>query len=240
MVCEFCGNELPTKTRYGLRIPVPCTCEGAVKERLQMDLEEKRDNWKNEYAKALSMTKIPLDYSLYRQWGDNESLYLYGEQGRGKTEMACGAIRKWIKDGIRPYVDENGRETKRFYSAHSGKYVLMPAWIMEVRSSFSSKVITEDDLVKQLGGVGMLVMDDLGKGKMTDWVVEKIFMILDLRFNERKARNLITIITTQYPLDALTSIFESVTDKEMALAIRSRIEGMCVPRRIEGLDMRLS
>lgn len=239
MICEFCGKELPRKDAFGISVPVPCMCEGAVRERERLDLEERRENWRETCSMALRRANIPSDYNAHRKWGDGESLYLYGEQGRGKTEMACGALRKWIMDGIEPYTDDSGRETKRFYAKNSGKYVLMPKWMMEVKASFSSNVTTEDDLVSQLGGVGMLVMDDLGKGQMTPWVVEKIYMILDMRFCEMRAKNLKTIITTQYPIEQLTDIFGRATDKEMASAIRSRIEGMCVKKMVGGQDRRL-
>ena len=240
MIYEFCGKELPRKDAFGISVPVPCTCEGAVRERERLDLEERRENWRETCAAAIRQANIPSDYGAYRKWGDGESLYLYGEQGRGKTEMACGALRKWIMDGIEPFTDERGRDTKRFYAKNSGKYVLMPKWVMEVKASFSSNLTTEDDLVSRLAGVGMLVMDDLGKGKMTDWVVEKIYLILELRTQEMKTKNLRTIITTQYPIEQLTSIFEGVTDKKMASAIRSRIEGMCEKKFVGGPDRRVA
>ena len=228
--CPHCGKEQQVKMAYGLRIPVPCQCEGAREERERLDLEERRENWRTTYARALSRANIPSGYDHVRYWGDNSSVYLFGDQGRGKTEMACGALRKWIRDGILSY-EENG---KNFYAAHSGKYVLMPEWMMQLRSTYSNRAMTEEDAIESMAGVGMLVMDDLGKGKMTDWVVERIYMILDMRYRD----GLRTVITTQYPIDKLTALFETATDSETALAIRSRIEGMCSIREINGIDMR--
>lgn len=228
--CEFCGREMPMVRAYGVTFPLPCQCKGAVAERERLDMEERRENWKATYAKALSRANIPSGYNHVRYWGDGSSVYLYGEQGRGKTESACGALRKWIRDGIRPYE----KDGKRFYADHSGKYVLMPEWMMQLRSTYSSRATTEEDAIESMAGVGMLVMDDLGKGKMNDWVVERIYMILDMRYRD----GLRTVITTQYPIDRLTALFEMATDEETALAIRSRIEGMCSIREIGGIDMR--
>lgn len=239
MVCEFCKKEMPTVRRFGLTIPLPCDCEGAVRERERLDLEERRENWRDTCHEAFVRANIPSDYDAHHKWGDGESVYLYGEQGRGKTDMACGALRKWIIDGIRPITD--GRiDTGRFYAWNTGRYVLMPKWIMEVKATFSSNATTEDDMVSRLVGAGMLVMDDLGKGQMTPWVVEKIYTVLDLRFCDHKTKNLKTVITTQYPVERLAAIFEDVTDREMALAIRSRIEGMCAIKHVSGPDWRLA
>ena len=234
LTCEFCGKEMPTKTAYGVTVPIPCQCEGAVAERERLDLEEKRQNWKAAYVEALSRTGIPEGHMVHRQWGDGDSVYLYGEQGRGKTEMAFGALRKWIKDGIRPY--EEG--SKRFYSSNSGKYVYMPELMMQIRSAYEVRGVTEEDVIDAMGGVGMLVMDDLGTGKVTDWVIEKVKTILDMRYRRRD--RLKTILTTQYDLERLCSIFGSVTDSDTAIAIRSRIEGMCRIMHIQGVDMRVN
>ena len=230
--CPFCGREINHKRAYGLDIPVPCQCDGAKAERARLDLEERRENWKEAYAQALSRANIPSEYSHVRYWGDGRSVYLYGKQGRGKTESACGALRKWLRDGITEY----GESSNRFFAARSGKYVLMPEWMMQIRSSYNGRAATEEQIIQSTAGVGMLVMDDLGKGKMTDWVVERIYMVLDMRHRERK--KLRTVITTQYDLDKLTSIFDAATDKETALAIRSRIEGMCEVMKFDGCDMR--
>lgn len=231
--CEYCGRELPTKTAYGLTIPMPCQCEGAVAERERLDLEERRESWKEAYGQALSRACIPSEYNVYREWGDGGSLYIYGKQGRGKSERACGALRKWLKDGVRRYEGTN-----RYYPANTGRYVLMPEWMVHLRSTYNNRATTEEREMETLAGVGMLVMDDLGKGKMTDWVVEKIYLILDARFRERSHKR--TVITTQYPIDELVSMFKQVTDDRMALAIRSRIEGMCQMMLVEGRDMRIT
>lgn len=232
--CPFCGREIIHKRSYGLNIPIPCQCDGAREERARLDLEERRANWRDTYAKALSRANIPSAYSHVRSWGDGNSSYLYGKQGRGKTESACGALRKWLKDGIKEY----GEGSNRFFAARSGRYVLMPEWMMQIRSTYNGRAATEEQIIQSTAGVGMLVMDELGKGKMTDWVVERISIVLEMR-NRAKDR-LRTVITTQYDLDRLTSIFEAASDEETALAIRSRIEGMCEIVHFGGTDMRLN
>ena len=230
MRCEHCGRELETKRVLGLRIaiPVPCDCEGAKRQREEEDRAEAEANRREILDRACERAGIPSAMTLYPEWGDGTPVYLYGEQGRGKTEMACGALRKFLREGI-VEIDR-----KRYFETRSAKFVTDPALMMRLRRTMDIRGESESDLLESYAGVGLLCLDDLGKGKLTDWVLERIYLILDMRYQT----NAPTIITSQYDLDSLTRLFAAASDMETAAAIRSRIEGGCRPVRIGGPDWR--
>jgi len=230
MKCEFCGKELEMRQVHGLRfkVPVPCDCDGARKFREDEDRHEREQNWNEVFSRSVQNANIPKTMNLYGQWGDGTPCYLFGEQGRGKSEMACGALRKFLAEGI-VEVDHN-----RFFETRSAKFVTAPEFMMQLRKTFDVRGESESDLMDSYAGVGMLCLDDLGKGKLTDWVLERIYLILDMRYQDGKP----TFITTQYDLDALTRLFAAASDMETATAIRSRIEGRCKILKIGGPDWR--
>lgn len=230
MRCEFCGRELETRRALGLRfaIPVPCECDGAKRQREEEDRAEAEANRREVLGRAFERACIPPAMTLYPEWGDGTPVYLYGEQGRGKTEMACGALRRFLREGV-VEIDR-----KRYFETRNAKFVTGPAFMMRLRKTMDVRGESESDLLESYAGVGLLCLDDLGKGKLTDWVLERIYLILDMRYQ----RNAPTIITSQYDLDALTRLFAAASDMETAAAIRSRIEGMCRPVRIGGPDWR--
>lgn len=232
MKCKYCGRELETMLVPGLMrsVPLPCDCTGAVNAREEADRKE----WERErnavLLRSYSRANMPPTLNLYPEWGDGSSVYIYGKQGRGKSERACGIIRKFLDDGITEVA------RNRFFQTRSAKYVNVPDWIMEMQGTFNKRNVTEDDVMERYAGVGLLVLDDLGKGQMTPWRAERIYTVLD----RRSRRGLPTVITTQYTIDGLTNMILGATDEEMASAIRSRIEGMCKPYRVDGPDWRTS
>lgn len=230
MVCEHCGRELETIPVPGLReVARPCDCIGAVRAREEADRAEWLSERDRVLRRAISRSKVPPSCRLYPEWGDGASIYLYGKQGRGKTERACGMVRKWLSDGIVEYAHN------RFAATRSARYVNVPDWMMEMKATFGRRGESEDDVMERYSGVGMLVLDDLGKGQMTPWRAERIYTVLDRRSREDDR---VTVITTQYTIDQLTDMIHKATDEETAAAIRSRIEGMCRPYRVSGPDWR--
>ncbi len=230
MKCEFCGRELETRKVPYLRfeIPVPCDCDAAKRQREEEDRNEREENWTKEYLMAIDRARIPRRYRLYETFGDGRGLYLYGMQGRGKTEMACGALRAYIRSGI---VEEGHN---RFFATKSAKFVSVPEWLMEMRRTYDVRGQSEGDLMESYAGVGTLCLDDLGKGQMTPWAIERIYTLLDLRYREERT----TIITSQYDGNGLIRVIASRSDEESAYAIWSRIQGMCQIREVGGPDWR--
>ncbi len=90
-----------------------------------------------------------------------------------------------------------------------------------------------------------LVLDDLGGENATLWVFDKVFEILNERYNERK----LTIITTNFS-DRPSSLHEvsspRVAPREQTLSdrittrLRSRLYEMCRDVRLDGGDYRQS
>ncbi len=74
----------------------------------------------------------------------------------------------------------------------------------------------------------ILVLDDIGQEKASDWVREQLFLIIDDRYNRRKP----IIFTSNFSVENL----QTTTSK----AIYSRVKGNCVPLLFDSEDRRLS
>ena len=155
--------------------------------------------------------------------------YLYGDVGTGKTLAACGAIRAYAE---RHVIDIEGQQV---YYGSRAKFVNATEWFEMLRATYGHRGESEQQLFQQYSTCGLLVLDDLGKGKQTEWTTEKLYMLI----NRRWEGALPTIITSNMPLDELCSMMPS-TDENMASAISSRIGAMCKPYEFKGKDMRAS
>jgi DNA replication protein DnaC len=86
----------------------------------------------------------------------------------------------------------------------------------------------------------VLVLDELGAAKPTDWVWDTVAHILNTRYNDRRT----TIITTNYanlgPLGGESGgrLREETLGDRIGERMRSRLQEMCVVVEMQGEDFR--
>lgn len=140
---------------------------------------------------------------------EKHSLLLHGTTGNGKTRTAW-----WIANRLWAESRTNARGFDLCFRT-------MSQLTDEITSSFS-KDMGHESLMKRLNGVDLLVMDDLGKEKMTARVCADLFSIIDHRANYL----LPTIVTTNFNGSGLSNRFE---DPEMGVAFVRRLRDYYTP-----------
>ena len=164
---------------------------------------------------------------------DNAGLLLIGDIGVGKTHLAVGIIKELIhRKGI----------ACLFYDYRE--------LLKQIQNSYNDSVkATELDVLRPVFEAEVLVLDELGAVKPTEWVWDTVSLILNTRYNENRT----TIITTNYPDDAAQSPFanpaseigrahraarrETLSDR-IGERMRSRLHEMCRIVKMEGEDFR--
>ncbi len=105
-------------------------------------------------------------------------LLLTGSIGVGKTHLAVGILQA--------LVAERGA-TGLFYDYRD--------LLKQVQNSYNAQVAaTELEILAPVFEAEVLVLDELGASKPTDWVWDTVAHILNTRYNDRRT----TIITTNY------------------------------------------
>src|SRR5581483_1278649 len=162
---------------------------------------------------------------------ESTGLLLIGPIGVGKTHLAVGIMKELIlKKGI----------ACLFYDYRE--------LLKEIQNSYNDSVkATELDVLRPVFETEVLVLDELGAVKPTEWVWDTVSLILNTRYNDNRT----TIITTNYPDDAAreasgTSEFsraqravrsETLGDR-IGERMRSRLHEMCRIVKMEGADFR--
>jgi DNA replication protein DnaC len=155
-------------------------------------------------------------------------LLLTGSIGVGKTHLAVGILQA--------LVAERGA-TGLFYDYRD--------LLKQVQHSYNRQVsATELEILAPVFDAEILVLDELGASKPTDWVWDTVAHILNTRYNDRRT----TIITTNYanlaPLGtesangARASAREETLGDRIGERMRSRLQEMCVVVEMHGEDFR--
>jgi DNA replication protein DnaC len=136
-----------------------------------------------------------------------ESTYIYGKTGTGKTILAAQMMLQEMKN---QYLEKPG-------AVIGFEFVNFADMLASIRYTYSSQQgNTEKDKLQTYMDCGMLVIDDFGSSRTTDWVMDILYQIINARYENLGK----TIITCNHSLDQL----------EIRLAdqrITSRIDRMC-------------
>lgn len=139
---------------------------------------------------------------------DKTGLLLHGPTGTGKSRMAWWIVNRMWTDHVLGRV----KRDKPFGIVTHTMRSLGDA----ITSSYGDNGMGHDALMKGLVGCGLLMLDDLGKERMTPRVAADLFAIID----ERASHERPTIITTNFNGQGLAARFD---DAEMGAAVVRRL-----------------
>lgn len=144
-----------------------------------------------------------------------DSLYLTGPRGTGKTHMAAAIVRELVMD-LTPS-----------HSVSWVQWISAPDLLLEIRNTFrDGSERSELSVIEQYSECDLLVLDDLGAEKTSEWSLQTLYTIIDRRYREERQ----TIITSNLSLDELA---EKVDDR-----IASRLSELCRVVVLTGPDRR--
>lgn len=146
----------------------------------------------------------------------DRGILFMGSVGVGKTHLSVGILRGLIEKGI----------SCRFYEYRS--------LLKEIQSSYNPNTnTTEMGILESLFEYEVIILDELGAARPTEWVQDTIGLIINSRYNEKK----LTILTTNYLDRRETSMDETLEDR-IGARLRSRLYQMCKTVEIDGDDYR--
>jgi len=165
-------------------------------------------------------------------------LLFLGPPGVGKTHLAVAALRSLILEQGVP-----------------GLFIDFRDLIKELQASYDPVAQTSEmEILRPLLQTEVLVLDDLGAARVTEWVRDLIGHIVNSRYNERKATILTTNLADEssasapkrpssggdgaHPQARLLSEKASLSDR-IGDPIRSRLHEMCITLRLNGEDYRV-
>lgn len=147
-------------------------------------------------------------------------LMLVGNSGAGKTHLAAAILNAVIAEA--PHIPVIG--------------ATMGELLAKLRSTYGEEGHGEDELVRAYAEVPLLLIDDLGSEQMTDWTADRIYQIVNRRYNYNKP----TLVTGNYSDD--TDLAKRLTPKghfsETGIKVADRLKEMCARVILSGKSHR--
>ncbi|HEX5940125.1 MAG TPA: ATP-binding protein, partial [Dehalococcoidia bacterium] len=146
-------------------------------------------------------------------------LVLSGPSGAGKTHVAAAIANEAIERG-RPAL-----------------FVVVPDLLDHLRSSYSSDAdLGFNQLFEQVRNAPILILDDLGTQQMTGWTQEKLFQLINQRFNSQMP----TVVTTnQRPAELPERMRTRLTDTSLVRVFELEQSGLWDYNELSTLDLPL-
>ena len=146
-----------------------------------------------------------------------KGLFLEGQPGVGKTHLTVAVLKQIIQTaGARGL----------FYDTRDLLRVIRSTYDPSIRT-------TELDVLRPVMRAEVLVLDDLGAEKTSEWVEETMNLIVNTRYNERR----LTIFTSNYP-DIPDDTDPNALLFRIGHRMRSRLHEMCEFVEMDGADYR--
>jgi DNA replication protein DnaC len=193
--CPYCKREVPKKEieLFGKKRYVQPVCE-CVAKKLDEDTKKAADRSREHELKRLfsihnlgerfnesnftnfivregseKCFKLAQKYvNEFEAW-EGESLLFWGEPGNGKSHLATAVANELTAKGKRVV------------------FISMPDLLEKIKATFNrNSTESEAEIMRGLQMCDLLVIDDIGAEKVSDWVQEVIFRIVDGRYKKVK------------------------------------------------------
>ena len=220
-ICRVCfGTGLEVVEGKGAK-PCVCLTKQSSAKRFEQSRVPKRyehcfiSNYSTENSSQRAAKEAAME--LAHQYPKTDvGLLLTGKVGVGKTHLAVSIIKMLTERGF----------TCLFYEFGS--------LLKEIQDSYNPTTkASELSILRPVLEADVLVLDELGASKPTDWVRDTMAHIINTRYNDRR----LTIFTTNYADERVNDREETLEDR-IGIRLRSRLYEMCRAVKISGDDYR--
>lgn len=214
-VCPRCNNSgwIPL-AGHDLRVE-PCGCQGDLRRQqrfLSANIPKRYAHCSldtfSEKSTVLKIAKRRVQefVDLWPNTPEGKGLLLMGGCGVGKTHLAVAALIE---------IMNSGKPGRLMFSNFQDL-------IQEIQNSFDAEsATTKAEILRPLLDADLLVLDELGSQKPTQFVQDILYYVINTRYNAERA----TIFTTNY-YDRSADAKEETLEQRIGTRLRSRLAEM--------------
>lgn len=218
-ICEGCQTELNQADALSGKLCWRCRLENErllqAKEFYRADIVEAMRQAgvgkRHANLKLNSFRRAPQISAVCRRFLDGKvtGLFLHGVPGCGKTSLAAGLVRECLWEGV------------------PARMVVVPQLLQALRVATWNTRVNEQELLERYSRAPVLVLDDLGAEDKTDRTMDRLYLIVNERYQECRQ----TVITSNLKIPEIS--------KQLHARLASRIGEMCETIKFPAKDYRV-
>jgi DNA replication protein DnaC len=204
-ICTFCDKPVEPEWEWDdwITPDIHNDCRSILARFNSIGIDERF--WKLPAFKVEDGNKKAHEATLDFIKNKGKGLFLFGPAGTGKTHLGVMIAQE---------IDEDVR------------FVKIPKLLLSLKANFDGKSWENEQIIERLTKIPVLILDDLGAEKASEWVAETLYILIDDRYGNMKP----TVFTSNYSPSELA---ERLGDR-----IVSRIMEMCRIIEIKTSDKR--
>jgi DNA replication protein DnaC len=233
-ICSICdGTGWKIVERAGLSGAEPCVCAAVTRDRANKESSGIPPNYE---GASLDNFQMPQDNptarnglgtvlmqvrSFVREFpaSDHAGLLLVGDTGSGKTHLAVAALKALIEKG------------------HQGVFFDYQNLLDRIRAGYDSASGASDrEAYRSALDTEVLLLDDLGSHRVTEWVEDTVTSIITYRCNHKKPLIATTNLSDEQPGARADDYKRKTLSEVIGLRARSRLHEMCRVVRMPAVE----
>lgn len=243
--CKVCGERTEKEIEFPLfdgnggtrrmKVHCMCRCEAEKKKAVERQIHLEEEQRRVAALRHLSLLEdnkecIDARFSTYKVNDDNRRQY-----GIAKRYVECFGEMEKRHQGLLFWGNTG---TGKSYTAATIANELLNRTVSVIMTSFV-KIIdeiqrqsfdnNEQSYIDRLNGAKLLIIDDLGAERGTDYAMEKVYDIIDSRYRSGKPAIFTTNLTMREMKECTDIRYNRIYD---------RIFEMCYPVKFEGMSWR--
>ena len=202
--CRYCGKELPPEgivlcgsLLFWNPNPPECDCPEAIISRETTAQEKRQREWNERISTLLDESGIKKRflertfsnykratreqvrcYAEAKRYAENfpqhfsrgEGLYIEGTNGTGKTHLAVAIALELLEKGT-PVIFKTASDL-----------------LADIKKTYDDGGEEESKVMSLFKTVDLLIIDDLGKERCTDWSISLLFSLINDRYEEMRPK----------------------------------------------------
>lgn len=163
------------------------------------------------FANFKQRAGVETAFAVAKEWSElpdvkDQGFFLFGTPGIGKTHLAVAALRARAEKMLLQHQENEQQDMyfdPRTHEERNYVFANVPILLDGLRQSVKyDESAAQDTFNRCITTASVVILDDFGKERATDWASERLYVLIESRYQKMLA----TVVTSNRTLDELDDL----------------------------------